>query len=130
MPMLPRTTYRLELDGRDDNPVVTPILADILKGELEGPRHGITDPKTQSVHTTVLWLWSACLRTGEFAGKFPEFKAALLNFEVIKATDQEVQAVPPTSPAEPLSHSPADTDTPPTRPRGSSSSKRRQTTPS
>lgn len=121
MSKLPRTTYRLELEGRDDNPVVTPILADVLRAELEGPRHGITNPAAQAVHTTVLWIWSACLRAGEYDGKFPEFKAALLNFEVVRDA-VEVQGVPPTSPAESRSSSPADTDPPTTPPRGSSSS--------
>lgn len=122
MSRLPRTTYRLELEGRDDNPVVTPILADILRAELEGPRHGITNPAMQAVHTTVLWLWAACVRTGEYDGKFLDFKASLTNFDVLKTTEAEVQGVPPTLPGEPLSHSPADSVTPITPPPGSSSS--------
>jgi hypothetical protein len=122
MPKLARTTYRLELEGRDDTPEVTPILADILRGELEGPKHGITDPQRYSIHTTVLWLWSACLRDKLFDGGFQEFKAALLNFEPVKPAGVEVQGVPPTSPAEPLSSSPATTDTPDMPARGSSSS--------
>lgn len=123
MSKLPRTTYRLELEGRDDTPEVTPILADVLRAELEGPRHGITSPTTQSVHTTVLWLWSASVRLGYFDGDFRAFKTELTNFEVVKATGAEVQAVPPTLPAESRSDSPAASDTRPTRPRGSSSSR-------
>lgn len=121
MPKLPRNTYRLELEGRDDIPEVTPILADILRGELEGPRHGITDPQKHSVHTTVLWCWSAALRAGVFEGDFPTFKAALVNFDIVKATEAEVQGVPPTSPAVSPSSSPGDTETP-TPPLGGSSS--------
>jgi hypothetical protein len=129
MPKLKRTTYRVELETTDPaEPLifeVTPILADILRAELEGPRHGINDPVRQSVHTTVLWLWSAAVRTGEFAGNFQTFKAACTNFEVVKATDAEVQGVPPTvadSPSDPHSSLPAHSATPATPPRGSSSS--------
>lgn len=122
MPKLNRTTYRLELEGRDDNPEVTPILADILRGELEGPRHGITDPQKFSIHTTVLWLWSACLRDKLFEGGFQEFKTALLNFEPVRSNDLEVCGVPPTLPTEPPSDSPATTATRTPRKRGSSSS--------
>lgn len=108
-------TYRVELRNGEDTPLdpivyeVTVILADLLRGELEGPRHGITDLSKQPMHGTVLWLWSASVRCGHYAGGFQEFKAACLGFEVVNrpATD-EVRAVPPTLPADTPLHSPHD----------------------
>lgn len=131
MPKLPRNTYRVELTQADDTTAlvervfeVTPILADILRGELEGPRHGIIDPKLQSVHVTVLWLWAAGIRTGQHELDFPTFKAACTNFELVKTVAAEVQGVPPTVPGGPdgqVSHLRLASDTPTTPAPGSTS---------
>lgn len=123
MPKLPRTTYRAELTNSadPDNPTIvelTPILADLLRAELEGPKHGLRDPSVHSLHFTVMWLWSAALRAGAFEGGFPEFKAALVNFEPVKAVDAQVQGVPPTpaagdtEPHSPLPHTSGTPTTP------------------
>lgn len=124
MPKLKKTTYRYELEGVDETTAltselfeVTPILADLLRAELEGPKHGILDPKRQAIHLTVLWLWSAGLRNGQHELDFRTFRDRCLNFEVVAETDgTEVQGVPPTlavSPTASPSSSPPATDTPP-----------------
>jgi len=123
---LARTTYRVELDNGETPPYqVEVILADLLRAELEGPKHGITNPQTQSLHTTVLWLWSASLRSGNYEAGFREFKTACTNFEVVKAAGAEVRGVPPTSEGgsdtDSPSPSPETLDTPKPRRRGSSS---------
>jgi hypothetical protein len=104
---LKRTTYRL----------------DLLRAELEGPKHGLTDPKSQSIHFTVLWLWAASARTGHFESDFRTFKTICTNFEVVAAAGAEVQGVPPTDAAPNVPHSPSlqTTDTPTTPEPGSSS---------
>lgn len=127
MPKLSRTTYRVELEG-EELFEVTPILRDILRGELEGPKHGINNPAAQSIHTTLLWIWSAAVADGHFAGGFREFRDACTNFETVKPapTDLEVQGVPPTSaasPSEPHSLSLVDSATPKPPKRGSRSSR-------
>lgn len=124
MARLKRTTYRYELESGEVFEV-TPILADLLRAELEGPRHGIKDPSSHAIHTTVLWLWSAGLRAGQHELDFQTFKAAVVNFEPVKEGELEVQGVPPTSAASPLplpSPSPTDTGTPPPQWLGSTPS--------
>lgn len=129
MSKLARTTYRLELEEPESDPrviEVTPILRDVLRGELEAPKHGLKDPSVHSVHFVLLHCWSAAVADGSWSGGFREFKEACQNFEVVKLTEGEVQGVPPT-PAPvlhlaPPSSSPHDTDTLTTPPRGSAPS--------
>lgn len=73
---------------------VTVILADQLRGELEGKRHGV-DIK-DAIHTTALWGWSAMVREGHTSLSFREFTAACWEVEQVK--DREPTTVDPTTP--------------------------------
>lgn len=54
--------------------------ADQLRAELEAKRHGI-DQRANPMHVTVLWLWAAMVRTGDYADKFAAFKTACVSYD-------------------------------------------------
>lgn len=93
-----RTSFVVAMSGTEDNPPtehrVTLMLADQLRGELEGKKLGID--LSLPVHTSALWVWSAMVRLGHYAGTFQEFKGACIDYEKV---DGEQADVPPTSPA-------------------------------
>lgn len=70
---LKRTTLLVQMPDRDEPYEVPVILADQLRGELEGKKQGL-DIKL-SMHTTALWAWSAMCRLGHYDGPFQDFKA-------------------------------------------------------
>ena len=69
---------------------------DQLRTELEGPRRGIT-PDTP-IHLTTMWCYHALVRTGQYAGKFQDFKDRdLVGLERVSEDGDEVD---PTQPGE------------------------------
>lgn len=67
--------------------------ADMLRAEETGPRFGITNPQTQAIAITLMWLWAASVREGHTNAAWPDFRANVVDFEKIGEA-----AVDPTRP--------------------------------
>lgn len=66
--------------GEPTEHVVTIILVDQLRAELDGKKYGI-DSKLK-MHTAALWAWAAMTRLELYKGKFGEFQSACLGLEL------------------------------------------------
>jgi hypothetical protein len=91
--------------------VVTITHGDQLRGELEGARQGLGDMKSAPMHYTTIWVWAAMVRTGQYAGKFGQFKADdLAELQPIKEPDddQDGADVDPTEALSPASSTGSD----------------------
>lgn len=72
--------------------------ADQVRGELEAGRHGI-NAKAQPLAMTEVWLWASMTRTGDYAGKFPEFRRLMAGLEPDREVMGDDDAEPdPTTP--------------------------------
>lgn len=87
--------FRIEYTGL---PVyeVRVIPADMLRAEENGPRFGITNPQTQAIAMTVMWLWAASVREGHLNDPWPEFRDKLVDYEKIG----DAEPLDPTRPGE------------------------------
>jgi hypothetical protein len=98
MPHIKPKRYRVEynLDGVTVEYEVRVITADILKAEETGPTYAISNPQTQPIVMTVMWVWAASVREGHI-GKvsWPDFRQNLIDYE--KSGD--APTVDPTQPA-------------------------------
>lgn len=62
--------------------------ADQLRAELEGRKHGITDARSAPMHVTVLWLWAALVRTGQYDDRFQAFKSVCVSYDSDRDRDE------------------------------------------
>jgi hypothetical protein len=96
---LPRQRFQVELATEDGERIhqVEILNGDQLRAELEGPRHGMTDPKARPQHYATLVCWAALSRTGDYDGTFRDFMAECALIELVKKEGAEL--VDPTRPA-------------------------------
>lgn len=78
------------------------IQADMLRGELEGSKHGISAADKAPMAGQALWIWAALQRTGGVVCKFSEFRARVITIQARKGEDEDVDPTPP-GPSEPPS---------------------------
>lgn len=84
MPHITPKRYLVEydLDGVTVEYEVRVTPADMLKAEETGPSYAITNPKTQAIAMTLMWVWAASVREGHI-GKvsWPDFRQRVLDYE-------------------------------------------------
>lgn len=78
---------------------VTP--ADMLKAEETGPTYAITNPQTQAIAMTLMWLWAASVREGHLKVSWPDFRANVVDYGKVEeaAGEPHAAALDPTRPA-------------------------------
>lgn len=86
--------YVVEL-GEERTYEVRVITADILRAEEVGPTYGVTHRAPIALNT--LWIWAASVRTGQTDLSWPDFRAAVTDWQQIG----EGVPVDPTQPAAP-----------------------------
>lgn len=112
---LKKQLYRVWLTGDDvdgDGRQVEVTHGDMLRGELEAKKHGLSaNPGDNPMHAATLWVWASLVRTGDTSEKFRDFcNAQLLGFNEDKeAPDAESDPTRPTAPTSSVSSSPAPT---------------------
>lgn len=74
------------------------VLADQLRGELEGKKRGLS-VQAHPVHASALWVWAGVNRTGVWTGTFEDFQKACLEYEKVGEAepDPTTQAASPDS---------------------------------
>lgn len=94
---LKRYRFAVYLAGDDvdgDGQAVEVTHSDLMRAELEGPRHGFTGQGDQPINYATLWIWCAMSRTHETDMKFRDWsRDVLIGFDRIAEED-----VPPTTP--------------------------------
>jgi len=96
---LKRTTFEVYMTPVDDPSgepveyVVPVILADQLRGELEGKKYGLGTETP--LHLSALWAWAAMCREGHYAGGFHDFQKACIDYNKV-GDDADADDVDPT----------------------------------
>jgi hypothetical protein len=98
------TEFRVLLDSpakskaKPTEHTVRVLHGDMLRAELEGPKHGIVDMEATPMHFTTLWIWASLVRTHVIEDGFKEFKPRLLQLDEVADEPDDANDPEPVDP--------------------------------